>query len=147
MLLLLTQIVFFEWYTCFFNLAEEAYLEKNELFSTLKTTICRKYSFQKLPQMSQGNNVLDAPASYTDGFLQPSWIGLFGTKWGYIQIENSDFQQVLLSKTNSFLTGKQCVICWSSNIDSYLWRDACVSSTLVKSPIWNKQSLPSLSNT
>jgi hypothetical protein len=30
----------------FFNLAEEAYLEKNEPFSKLKTMICKTYSFQ-----------------------------------------------------------------------------------------------------
>jgi hypothetical protein len=31
--------------------------------------ICRKYSFQKLPQFSQGNNLLDADASDRDGSL------------------------------------------------------------------------------
>jgi hypothetical protein len=44
-------------------------LEQNELFSTLKTMICRKYSFQKLNEFSQGNNVPDVPASNSDGFL------------------------------------------------------------------------------
>jgi hypothetical protein len=31
--------------------------------------ISSKYSFQKLTQLSQGNNVLDAHASNTDGFI------------------------------------------------------------------------------
>jgi hypothetical protein len=31
--------------------------------------IYRKYSFQKLPQLAQGNNVLVAAASNIDGFL------------------------------------------------------------------------------
>jgi hypothetical protein len=69
MVLILTQMVFFKGFICFFNLAEEAYLEQNEPFSTLKTMICRKYSFQKQTQFSQGNNVLDATASNIDGFL------------------------------------------------------------------------------
>jgi hypothetical protein len=34
-----------------------------ELFSTLKTMIFRKYFFQKLTQISLGNNVVDAAAS------------------------------------------------------------------------------------
>jgi hypothetical protein len=40
-----------------------AYLEQNESFSTLKTMICRTYSFQKLTQFSRGKKVLDAAAS------------------------------------------------------------------------------------
>jgi hypothetical protein len=44
-------------------------MKRNEPFYILKTMICRKYSFQKLTQLSQGNNVLDVPASNTDGFL------------------------------------------------------------------------------
>jgi hypothetical protein len=44
------------------NLAELAYLENNEHFSTLKTMICRKYYVKKLTQFSKGRNVLDAPA-------------------------------------------------------------------------------------
>jgi hypothetical protein len=53
----------------FFNLAEDAYLEKNEPFSTLKTLICRKYSCQKRTIYSQVNYVMDASASNTDRFL------------------------------------------------------------------------------
>jgi hypothetical protein len=54
---------------CFFNLGESSYLEQTEPISTLKTLSYRKYSFQQLTQFSQGNNILDAPASNTDGFL------------------------------------------------------------------------------
>jgi hypothetical protein len=53
----------------FFNSAEYTYLEQTEPISTLKHLSCSLDSFQKLPQFSQGNNVLDAPASNTDGFL------------------------------------------------------------------------------
>jgi hypothetical protein len=54
---------------CFFLYAEAAYLEQNVPFSTVIILIYRKYSFQKLTETSQGNNVLDVPASMTDVFL------------------------------------------------------------------------------
>jgi hypothetical protein len=44
-------------------------VEQNKPLSTFKTMICRKYSFQKLILFLPENNVLDAPASNTDGFL------------------------------------------------------------------------------
>jgi hypothetical protein len=53
----------------FFNSAEKVYLEQNEPFLTLKTMILWKYSFQKLTQLTHGNNVLDDLSSNTDGFL------------------------------------------------------------------------------
>jgi hypothetical protein len=53
----------------FFNSAEKAYFLQTEPISTLKNLSCREYSFQKLTQFSQGNNVLDAPAFIKDGFL------------------------------------------------------------------------------
>jgi hypothetical protein len=54
---------------CFFISAESAKLEQTEPISTLKTIIFRKCSFKTVTQFSLGNNVLSAPASYTDGFL------------------------------------------------------------------------------
>jgi hypothetical protein len=54
---------------CFIISAEQTYLQQIDPFSTLKILICRKDSFQKLCQFSQGKNVLDAPASKTDAFL------------------------------------------------------------------------------
>jgi hypothetical protein len=53
----------------FFNSAEYAYLEHTEANSTLKHLSYRQDSFQKLTQFLQGNNVLDAPASTTNGVL------------------------------------------------------------------------------
>jgi hypothetical protein len=50
--------------------ADEAYLKSNEPFSTLTFLIYRRYSFQKISDLSQGNNVLDSPASITDAFLE-----------------------------------------------------------------------------
>jgi hypothetical protein len=40
-----------------------------EPISTFKYLSCRKYFFQKQTQFLQVNNVLDGPASKTDGFL------------------------------------------------------------------------------
>jgi hypothetical protein len=74
----------------FFNSAEYAYFEQSEDFSPLKTLNGKQYSFLKLNKFSQGNNVLDAPAS---------------------------------------------------NVDSFLSRDTCVSSTQLNRSIWNKLSI------
>jgi hypothetical protein len=56
-------------YMCFFMFAAEAYLERSEPISTLKSPRVRKYSVKKIPQFSQGNNAVDAPASNSDDFL------------------------------------------------------------------------------
>jgi hypothetical protein len=75
----------------------------------------------EITQFWQVNNMLDSPASNTDGslreiyvFLQLSWMGLLAAKWANIHIENYDFQEVFLSKTNSILRGKQCTRCCHS---------------------------------
>jgi hypothetical protein len=60
---------FFGEIMCFFNSAELSYLEQTEPISTLKYLSGSMYSTQKLTQFSQGYNVLDSPASNTDGFL------------------------------------------------------------------------------
>jgi hypothetical protein len=44
-------------------------LEQRELIASLKNLSCRRYFFKKLTQFSQGNNVLDTPASNSNGFL------------------------------------------------------------------------------
>jgi hypothetical protein len=54
---------------CFFNSIEESYFEKGEDISPLKNLIGGQYSFLKVTQFSQGNNLLTAPASYLYGFL------------------------------------------------------------------------------
>jgi hypothetical protein len=45
MVLHLKEMVFIERYLCFVNIAESAYLQQNERFSTFKPVICMKYSF------------------------------------------------------------------------------------------------------
>jgi hypothetical protein len=69
----------------------------------MKTMICRKYSFQKLTQLSHGNNVLDSAASTIGGFLwrdkfvyltqlnRPIW-----KKGALFHLQNYDLQEVFL---------------------------------------------------
>jgi hypothetical protein len=63
------------------------YLEQNEPVSNLKTLSCGKYSFKKLTQFSQGNDVIGGAASKTDVFFGEihvfphlSLIGIFRRK-------------------------------------------------------------------
>jgi hypothetical protein len=86
--------------------------------------ICRNYSFQKLIQLSKGNNVLDATASSIHAFLcRGTWISLTqlnspnGPNTAYLLLETPKIQEVFLSKTNTVLTGKQC----ASNMDGFFW--------------------------
>jgi hypothetical protein len=132
----------------FIKSAEMDYFEKTEPICTLKHLSCKKFSLQKLIQYLQGNNVLDAPASNTDGFLSRdtcvsslSWIGLFGTKWSFLHLEKSDLQEVFLWTTKLILTGKLCARCYTSFTNRFLSRDTCVSSTQLNRPIWSKKSL------
>jgi hypothetical protein len=59
----------------------------NRAYLQLGNVIGRQYSFKKPTQISQGNHVVDASVSNTDGFLseihvfpEHSHIGPFGTK-------------------------------------------------------------------
>jgi hypothetical protein len=54
--------------------------------------------------------------------LQLSWKGIFGTKLSFNHLENSDLQEVLLSKTNLVLTGNQCARCCSFKQDGFRLR-------------------------
>jgi hypothetical protein len=74
-------------------------------------------------------------------FLQFSWIGLFGAKWAFLHLENCDWQEVFLSKTTSIPQGRNVLDAAAANIDGFLRRDKCVSSTRLNGPIWNKVSL------
>jgi hypothetical protein len=47
----------------------------NTAYIHFENLVCRKYSVQKLTQVSQGNNVVDAPVSNTHGFLsRDTWV-------------------------------------------------------------------------
>ena len=79
---------------CVFNLAEKSFVVQNATFCTLKTVMCRNHSFQKLTELSQGNRVIDAPTSNTDGFLCRTHVfaklrlkGLFRTNRDYLHLQ------------------------------------------------------------
>jgi hypothetical protein len=55
-------------------------------------------------------------------------------------------QEVFLSKTNSILPGKEYARCSCSNIDAFLVRDTCVSSTQLNRPICNNRGYLHLEN-
>jgi hypothetical protein len=116
MLLLLMQMVFFGKTHVFLHLSSIGQFDQKEPFPTLKTMICKKNSIQKLTQFSQGNNVLDGAASNTDGFwgethvfLQLSWIGLYGTKWAFLHLENSICWKYFFQK--NWLNSQRTTMC------------------------------------
>jgi hypothetical protein len=86
-------------------------MEQRQPVSTLKSLSCRKYSFQKLTQFSEGNNVLDAPASNTNGFLlrdaSVSSTQLHRPIWNkdiaHLYLEKLTLQEIFLSESNSIL--------------------------------------------
>jgi hypothetical protein len=74
---------------CFFNSAEGAYLEESEPILTMKNLSSRKYPCAKHTEFSQGNNVLDAPACITLGYLLRDTCG-----------SSSELNRPILNKTS-----------------------------------------------
>jgi hypothetical protein len=80
-------------------------MDQRKPTSTSKNQSCRKYSFKKLSQFPQGNNVLDAEAYNIYGFLwrvtyvsstqlnRPIWMKT------YLCLEKPMFQEVFPSKS------------------------------------------------
>jgi hypothetical protein len=107
--------------------------------------ICRNHSFQKV---TQGNNVVFAPTSNTDGFLS-RYACVSSThqnrpicnKMRLSPLWKVWYAAVFLPKTNTFLTGKECALAPASNKGGFLSSNACVSSAYMKRPIWNTMSL------
>jgi hypothetical protein len=101
---------------------------------------------EKLTQFVNGNNVLDAPASNTDGvlwetheFLHLCWIGLFWANRAYLCLETSMLQEVFFSKTKSMHTCINVQDAPVTNTDGFLSRHSrhsCFSSTYLNTPIY-----------
>jgi predicted small integral membrane protein len=53
-------------------------------------------------------------------FLELSWIGLFGANIDYVHPETPQLQEVLLSNSNTILTGIQCAVAPASNMNGFL---------------------------
>jgi hypothetical protein len=114
---------------CFFNSTKWAYLEQSEPISSLKTLIGKMYSFQKLNHFSQGNNMLHAPASNTDGFhsrvtgVSSTQLKiLFGSKRPTSTLKKSKLQEVFLSKLTQFFQGNTIIDSEAYHIDGSLER-------------------------
>jgi hypothetical protein len=114
----------------------------------LKHLSCRKYSFQKLTQLSQGNSVLDAHASNLiiffleiHAFLQLSWICLFGAMETIFTMETINCKEYSFQNPTQFSQGNHVLDVPASNTDGFLLRDTSVSSTWLNRPTWSKESL------
>jgi hypothetical protein len=104
MLLFLTMMVILGELHVFLQLCRIGLFGKNENFSSLKCLTFRKYSFQKLPQLSQGVNVLNAVVSNIHGFVwrdpcvsstqlnRPMW-----SNRAFLHLETAKLQEVFLS--------------------------------------------------
>jgi hypothetical protein len=97
---------------------------------------CRKYSFQRLTQFTQGNNVPYYHASKTDGFLlsnsclsstylnRPIW-----SKQTYLHLVIPKLKKVFIEKHTQFSLGNNAVVTPLSKKDGFLSRNICVPST------------------
>jgi hypothetical protein len=74
-------------------------------------------------------------------FLQLRWIGLFGTKGAYLQLENYARQEVFLSKPNSGLKAKQWARRCNLQHTWFLCRGTWIFSTHLNRPMLCKRSL------
>jgi hypothetical protein len=115
----------------------------------LEKSKCRKYSFQKLTEFSQGNQVLDAPASNTDNIL-PRDTCVSSTQmkrpiWTNISLAQPliylTCKKYSLEKLTQFSQGNDLMDAPHCNIDAFLATYTCVSSILLNMPFWNKMSL------
>jgi hypothetical protein len=116
MLLLLRQLVFYREILVFLQLTEMAYMEQNEPFSTLNILFCRKYFFQNLTIFTKVNNMVDASASNSNGFLSRdtcvSSTELNRPNCNKVSLSphliEPKWQEVFLSKPDSVFPQKQC---------------------------------------
>jgi hypothetical protein len=60
-------------------------------------------------------------------FHQLSWIGLFETQWTLLHLENSDFQELFLSKPTQFSQRNNVLEAHASNTDDFLSGGTCGS--------------------
>jgi hypothetical protein len=112
---------------------------------------CRRYSFQKLPQFSQEDNVLDTPACQTDVFCRdlhvfstylnrPLWNKMSLCPRWKLWCENSiPFKNELRSHRETIR-----LMLLLSIRDGFLWRHTCLSSTQLNWCNWKKESLSPL---
>jgi hypothetical protein len=71
-------------------------------------------------------------------FLPFSQTGIFGVNRAYLHLVIPKLQEVFLSKTNSFVQGKQCARCSLLLNRCFSFENTCVSSPLLNRRIWKK---------
>jgi hypothetical protein len=71
-------------------------------------------------------------------FLQLSGIRLFGSNSEFLPLENLMVRQHSFQKLTQILQGNKVLDSPVSNLDGFLSRDICVSSTQLSGPIWKK---------
>jgi hypothetical protein len=108
MLLLQSRMVFLQEISVFLQLSWLEQFGIKWAFLTLKTVICRNYSFQKLIQLSKGNNVLYATASSIHVFLCRS----NGANVAYLHLETPKIQEVFFPKLTQFSHENSVHLIW-----------------------------------
>jgi hypothetical protein len=123
--------------------------DRISLSKLLKYLTCRKYSFKKLTQSSQGNNVLNAPNFNIDALLSRDTCVSSTQLSSHIWKEMSrsppwqtQVEEVFLSKTHAILKVNNLLDATPSNTDGFLSTHTCVSSTQLNWCIWIYMSLP-----
>jgi hypothetical protein len=107
---------------------------QNELFSTLKTLFFRKYSFQKLTNFSQKNNMLDSEASNQrvffgeiHEFLKVSWMCPFAAYTAYFLLKHLRYRLYYFKKLTKFSQWNNVLDAAAAYIDGFFGRDTWVS--------------------
>jgi hypothetical protein len=102
-------------------------------YNHLEKPNLHEYFFSKNNSTPTRNNVLEAPASNTDGFLWEihvflhlSWIELFGRKWAFPHLEYSICKKFSFQKRPQFTKESNELDVTASNIDfllqlSWMW--------------------------
>jgi hypothetical protein len=79
-------------------------------------------------------------------FLQLSQIGLFGTKCAFLPLNTPRDRQYSFPHLTQFTQRNKVLDALASNLDGFLSRDTCVSSTQLNRAIWNKLMFLPLEN-
>jgi hypothetical protein len=123
--------------TCISSTQLNSCKDQTQPISPLKNLRFRNYSFAKLTQFSQEKSELLTWMVFFGEihvFIQLSWIGVFGTKWVPSTLKIEICRVHSFQKLTEFSEGRTGLDVLASNIDGFLWRDTCVSSTQLNRP-------------
>jgi hypothetical protein len=126
MLLILTQIVFFQETPVFLQFSGINLYQSNRDYLHLENLICWKYFFKTLNKFSHGNNELCVPASNIDGFPCASSMVQnrpILEKWAFLQLQMYDLQEDSYHTLPELSQGIIVLDAVTSNIPGFLRRD------------------------